>query len=643
MKRLIFTFVMALAMSVSTYALDNIMLDDFEADSVSFTTEVHVNPPAHMDIAVVDNPVKAGINTSNKVWRWTRYDASPDNKSWAGFWAILKNAVPTGYHRIEVKYLRTNATSQLRIKCEGAVTMEMNPVTPATKTNEWETMVFDLYANGIKNITVFGMFPDYYEPVDPTAVTYVDDIKVIFDPTINPPIPTMLTLFDNSANNRFHDQSWVNQTAPSTVVTENWEGPNIPNGDKMPCVTSPVKSGANALKLQWKSVDTGDWMALVASVGWKPFDLMPMTDLKFWVNSPVAITKNALPDFYFEAFSGAPNKTGKVSMGAYLKSDIAANTWTEVTVPLKDIWAADTAFKAKDVIKGIFFAQKLVDNVEHTLFMDDFTFVRDTTPPDQVLFDHSANGRFHDQSWINQTAPSTVVTENWEGPNMANGDKFPVVASPVKEGENALKLQWKSVPAGDWMAMVAAVGWASFDVTKMTHFSFWVNSPVTLTKAVMPKLNFEAHSGNPNATGKLDMGNYLSADVPANTWTEVKIPLADFWATNAAFTSQGMIKGLFFSQNATDNVEHTMYLDAFKFIFDKTNGINPTYVDKTIKAYYANGELRMLNYSGEMRIFDIAGKMVAQQNNFENSARVNLRSGIYIVNTSRGNAKIAVK
>ena len=381
MKKLIFTFCIALFSMTGVFAQQDILLDDFESGVVSFTTEVHVNPAASMDIAVVDNPVKAGMNTSNKVWEWKRYDASPDpNQNWAGFWAALNTEIPNGYNRIEIKYLRKNATSQLRINCEGSVRKEFLANTPATKTNEWETMVFDLTANGIKNIKVLGLQPDFYEPVDPAAICYIDDIKVIFDPeVVVPPIPAVQILFANSASDRFHDQSWVNQTAPSTVDTEHWDANSSDPGDKLPAVTAPVKTGANALKLQWKSVEAGDWKALVAGIGWASFDLTDVTKIKFWVNSPVAMAKSDLPKLYMESHSGNPNATGAVFLDKYLPSGLSADTWTEVDIPAADVWAADVNFASFDVIKGIFFQQDATDNVEHTLYLDDFTFVNTTT------------------------------------------------------------------------------------------------------------------------------------------------------------------------------------------------------------------------------------------------------------------------
>ena len=91
MKKLLFSFALALLVSVSTYAqLATFVLDDFENGLVNFTTEIHGNPPASFDYMVVDNPVKTGINTSNKAWEWDRFDTG-DNQNWAGFWAALTN------------------------------------------------------------------------------------------------------------------------------------------------------------------------------------------------------------------------------------------------------------------------------------------------------------------------------------------------------------------------------------------------------------------------------------------------------------------------------------------------------------------------------------------------------------------------
>jgi hypothetical protein len=805
MKALISTFFIVLLSLTSLMAQENIVLDDFESGAVGFTTEVHVNPTASFDIAVVDNPVKAGINLSNKVWEWKRHNTG-DNQNWAGFWASLKNEVPEGYTRIEVKYLRKNATSQLRIKCEGTVTKEFNASIPAAKTNEWETMIFDLTANGIKNIKVLALFPDYYTPIDPAAIVYIDDIKVIYEKIVLP-TTSSLTLFSNSPSDRFHDQSWVNKTAPSTVVAVHWDPASADPGDKLPCVTTPVKAGANALKLQWKSTEGGAWMVMVAAVGWTSFDLTKMKELKFWINSPVALAKTALPKFYFESHSGTPNKTGKLLLGSYVTADLAANTWTEVVIPLADLWAADATFTAKNVVKGIFFEQNTADNVEHILYLDEFKFnnknivvddfesgdvsftteihgnppahfdyavvnnpfktgintsnkvwewkrydagtenktwagfwailknevpsgyhrievkflrknatsqlrikcegsitkefnpvtpasktnvwetmvfdltangiknikvlamfpdyyepidvaaisyidditvVFDETvvppppPTSYTLFDNSASDRFHDQSWVNQTAPSTVVTESWEGPGRTDGDKLPVVTTPVKAGANALKLQWKSVTAGEWKAMTASIGWKSFDLTTMKQLKFWVYSPVVLAKTALPMVYLEAFSGTPNISGKLPLANYLTNGLTAETWTEVAIPLADLWAADATFIAKDVVKDVFFSQNATDNVQHTLYLDEFTFT-STTTGLDIRIENKNFSAYYANGEIHIPSYSGYVEVFDLVGRKVTEGAALNSKLSVNLKSGIYVVKTQLGNTKIVLQ
>jgi hypothetical protein len=800
--RTFFTFCIALFSMTSLFAQESFVLEDFETGVVGFTTEVHLNPDLSFAYSVVDNPVKAGINTSLKVWKWQRLNTG-DNQSWAGFWASLKTAVPAGYTSIEVKYLRTNATSQLRMKIEGTVTKEFNPVALATKTNEWETIKFDLTANGIQNINVLSLFPDNYSPVDPAALVYIDDIKVIY---VKPPTINSLTLFANSTDNRFYDQGLVTQTTPSIVVTENWEGAGMPNGDKLPVVITPVKAGANALKLQYKSVATGTWTALVAAPGWTSLDLTKMKYIKFWVNSPVALAKTALPKFYLQSYTGSPNITGKLLMGSYLTTDLVANTWTEVTIPLADFWAADATFTSKNVIKGIYFEQNTTDNVEHTLYLDEFTFknanivlddfesgtvsftdqvngnppshfdyavvdnpfktgintsnkvwewkrydvgvglnfvwagfyatlknaipsgytsvevkylrknatsqlklklegavtkemnpvtpasktnewetmvfdltangilninvlgmfpdfyepidptavvyvddiivIKDETvivppPPATVtLFDNSADNRFYDPSYVNQTAPSTVVAEKALPTDLP--EKLPVVTSPVKAGANALKLQWKSVDAGAWMSLVASIGFKVFDLTTKNYLKFWVNSPIALAKTALPKVHLESHTGNPNATGKLLLATYLPNGLTANTWTEVSIPLADLWAADLAFTSKDVIKGVFFTQNTADNVEHTLYLDEFTFASFGT-GLDIQAAKNAFKVYYVDGEIRTPEYTGFIRVFDMLGRNVAEGNAAQGFLRVNLNAGIYIVNTAEGNAKIVLK
>lgn len=383
MKKTILSLAMLAAgftMSAQESELQTFVLEDFESGVVTFTETVNINPSVEMVAEIVDNPKKDDVNNSNKVWKWTREEV--DNV-WAGFWATLTNEVPKGYQRIEVKYYREDAKSQLKIRCEGASTVEFLPMNAPEKTGEWEVLTFDLLANNVYNVKVLGMQPDFRDAVEDLVagtVTYIDDITFIYDESLVPEEEEILTLFHDSSDDTYYDQSWSPKaTSPSTLTLAG------SGEDKMPVVTSPVKDGNNALKLQWKSAEGGDWSVMVSSIGWVLHDLTSMDIVKMYIYSETGIATSALPNVHFEAGSGNPNTTGKVAMGNYLTADVAANTWTEVIIPLADIWAANEEFTAKDAIKGLYFSQNAADNAEHILFVDEITFEKaDNTAIEEV-------------------------------------------------------------------------------------------------------------------------------------------------------------------------------------------------------------------------------------------------------------------
>lgn len=284
--------------------------------------------------------------------------------------------------------------------------------------------------------------------------------------------------------------------------------------------------------------------------------------------------------------------------------------------------------------------KRLIFTLSLALSFVSLVFAQGAPGDSLVLFHDSDDPRFYDPSWVNQTAPSTVVTEAFE-PGGANGDKLPVVTTPVKDGTNALKLQWNSATAGNWMALVASIGWKAFDLTTMSHLRFWINSPAALDTAALPLIHLEAIAGVPSVTGKVRLANYVQTGLMANTWTEVNIPLADLWNKDLLFQAKDTIKGVFFSQNAMDNMEHTLYLD--EFTFTKVTGIDNPLENNQIKAYFYNGEIRFANFEGRVRVYDLIGRLVADGNVFDRTFSINLNKGIYIVSTSQGNTKIVVR
>lgn len=379
-----------LTLSAQESSLKTFVLEDFESGAVTFTEAVNINPTTEMEATVVENPSKTGENLSDKVWKWERKEAT---QNWAGFYATLNNEIPSGYHRIEVKYYRTDANSQLRIKCEGTSNVEFLPINAPTKVNEWETLVFDLRANNVANVKIFGMQPDFSNTLSVGTVAYVDDITFVYDESIAP--ITSEVLFHDSGDNRFYDQGIkLTLTAPSTLALEHWQNPEATDGDKFPVVTSPVKDGDNALKLQWKSCEGGDWSMLIAAIGWKNFDLSDLNYIKFYVNSPEELAGSALPKIGLRMVKDGEFTSVPVSMSNYITT-LQANTWTEVTIPLADIWAVNTVYSALDPSKGLVFMQNAADNIEHTLYIDEVTFEKNNDTATDFVKADSKNVNYY--------------------------------------------------------------------------------------------------------------------------------------------------------------------------------------------------------------------------------------------------------
>lgn len=63
---------------------------------------------------------------------------------------------------------------------------------------------------------------------------------------------------------------------------------------------------------------------------------------------------------------------------------------------------------------------------------------------------------------------------------------------------------------------------------------------------------------------------------------------------------------------------------------------------ENIEAYYANGEIRINNYVGNVSLYDFTGKVVANEFT-EGTLKLNLNKGVYILRTSKGSTKLMVK
>jgi len=85
-----------------------------------------------------------------------------------------------------------------------------------------------------------------------------------------------------------------------------------------------------------------------------------------------------------------------------------------------------------------------------------------------------------------------------------------------------------------------------------------------------------------------------------------------------------------------------LFVDEISFVKSINTGLFTPKSVTDISAYYANGEIRIANYSGNVRVIDLAGKVIASKLTTDGKIAMTLNRGIYIVTTTTGNAKLIV-
>ena len=261
---------------------------------------------------------------------------------------------------------------------------------------------------------------------------------------------------------------------------------------------------------------------------------------------------------------------------------------------------------------------------------------------DLVVFSESANAEdtYWDPSWTTNTDPSKF--------NATTAGKIDIAAT-AHEGAQSLSISWTSATGGDWGACVAREGWATYDLSKYNELNFWVYSETAIAAENLPAMQME--NGGYQKSEKIAMGDFLPSGVPAKTWTLVKIArediategfgIEDLKKANPEFAAYDNIKGLFFSQNAADGKQHTLYIDEVYFSKNESSSVNDIEYTSENAIYYANGNV--YGVAGNVSVFNVAGQLVAEGTAADNTFAVALNNGLYIVVSENGNSKIVVR
>jgi hypothetical protein len=163
----------------------------------------------------VDNPVKAGINTSAKVGKLVQ---AADAGIYAGMYQDLDAEIGFGGKKeIKAKFLMDHiGTVTMKIEVFGNPVPPIEVTLPNTKTNEWEELTFNFgaYVDGDKYYRLT-MFPDITSVGTGTdRVTYFDDIVIGNGQcgliSTNSPRIESLLLAPNPSTERFRIQNLGN-------------------------------------------------------------------------------------------------------------------------------------------------------------------------------------------------------------------------------------------------------------------------------------------------------------------------------------------------------------------------------------------------------------------------------------------------
>lgn len=180
---------------------------------------------------------------------------------------------------------------------------------------------------------------------------------------------------------------------------------------------------------------------------------------------------------------------------------------------------------------------------------------------DVVFFDEddSAGSGYYDASLgVTDVARRSQLTLG--GP----GDKMIVVTEASFTGSDSGLLEWKTGLGGDWSLFVARPGWVTADISDHTNLVVYLNGPVPVPALQLPRLSLE--SSPPDLSSpEVSLADYLPAGVDdtAETWQEVRIPLADFEPFGNFDPQQ--VKSVRFRAGVPDNTTRTLWIDNLRF------------------------------------------------------------------------------
>ena len=214
---------------------------------------------------IVENPDKSPLNTINYVLEFLRDKDAP---VWAGFWSKLPEPIDVTTNKfVHVKVWKPRVTV-IKFKIEGgeAGTIEIPSISPQTKTNEWEDIVFD-FSEKTGTYPIVALLADFEDPVTLTEdiTIYIDDIILNNEATPMEPLAQVLNVDMSNSGMTGGSKVWLSGNLGG--IHGNWAQPGTvpenemldPDGDMIYTITLNQPVGTYKYKFFWgDNWDHGD-------------------------------------------------------------------------------------------------------------------------------------------------------------------------------------------------------------------------------------------------------------------------------------------------------------------------------------------------------------------------------------------------
>lgn len=208
-------------------------------------------------VMVVPNPDPSGINISANVGQMER---GADGQPWAGWYATIPTALDMDANKyVHVKIWKPRISPVVfKLEKEGGNSGDVFSMSPQTKTEEWEDIVFD-FSEKTGTYPIIAFMPDFEDPLTLTEdiTLYFDDIILNNSPDAAVTPQQVINVDMNASGMTAGSKVWIAGTLGG--IHGSWAEPGTnpanemldPDGDGIYTITLPLADGVYAFKFFW--------------------------------------------------------------------------------------------------------------------------------------------------------------------------------------------------------------------------------------------------------------------------------------------------------------------------------------------------------------------------------------------------------